>query len=179
MKFGTASAPHWRPAADVAAMMRQVLYALMPAGIAYTFFFGPGLLINAPSPRPPRSSRRPSRCACAGRPQRLFLSDGSAVVTALSAGLLPAAAHPLVGHGGSAPPSPSESQSISMAGSASTSSTRPWPATPLLLVSFPGYLTFWLPPQIGDLDYQPLSLLQTLYYTVQRRTPGRASPWTP
>jgi Na+-translocating ferredoxin:NAD+ oxidoreductase subunit D len=170
MKFSTASAPHWRPAADVPAMMRQVLYALAPAAIAYTFFFGPGLLVNTAIATAAALATEALALRLRGHPQRLFLSDGSAVVTAvLLAFCLPpltpwwvtvigavfavgVAKHIYGGLGFNV-------FNPAMAGYA------------VLLVSFPAYLTFWLPPQVGDLDYQPLSLLQTLYYTTHSQLP--------
>lgn len=164
MRFETASAPHWRPAEGVAAMMRQVLYALAPAAAAWTFFFGPGLLVNAVVATTVALATEAACLAARGCPARLFLSDGSAIVTgvllafclppltpwwvtAAGAAFAVAVAKHLYGGLGYNVFNPA------MAGYA------------LLLVAFPAYLTAWLPPHIGDLDYQPLSLAQTLYFT--------------
>ena len=175
MKFTIASAPHWRPALDVAAMMRQVLYALVPAAAAYTYFFGPGLLINAVVTTLAALATEAVALRLRGRPWRLFISDGSAVVTAvLLAFCLPpltpwwvtvtgavfavGIAKHLYGGLGFNIFNPA------MAGYA------------LLLVSYPGYMTVWLPPHVGDLDYQPLSIAATLHYTASGSFPEGVIP---
>ena len=170
MKFRTATPPHWRTTQDVPALMRQVLYALAPAAMAYTFFFGPGFLINALIAALLALGSEALALRLRGRPSRLFLSDGSALVTAvLLAFCLPpltpwwvtatgavfavAIAKHLYGGLGQNLFNPA------MAGYA------------LLLLSFPGYLTVWLAPQAGDLDYRALSLAETLHYTVTASLP--------
>lgn len=171
MKFVTASAPHWRPADGVAAIMRHVLYALVPAAVAYVFFFGPGLVVNIVVATVSSVVTEAIALRLRGKPLRLFLGDGSAVVTAvLLAFCLPpltpwwitavgaafavgVAKHAYGGLGFNV-------FNPAMAGYA------------LLLVSFPEYLTLWLPPQIGDLDYRPLSFMQTFYYAIHGGLPA-------
>ncbi len=46
MKFEPAVTPYLRPSAGVGAMMRQVLYALAPATLAYIWYFGVGIVTN-------------------------------------------------------------------------------------------------------------------------------------
>ncbi|HEX6928184.1 MAG TPA: RnfABCDGE type electron transport complex subunit D, partial [Gammaproteobacteria bacterium] len=46
MKFDTSQAPHLKPSNTVGGVMRQVLYALVPATIAYVWFFGWGIVIQ-------------------------------------------------------------------------------------------------------------------------------------
>jgi electron transport complex protein RnfD len=172
MKFETAAAPHWRPAQDVPAMMRQVLYALLPAAVAWTLFFGPGLIINAVIATVAAVATEALALRLRHRRPGLFLSDGSAVVTAvLLAFCLPpltpwwvtvtgvvfavGAAKHLYGGLGFNLFNPA------MAGCA------------LLLVAFPAEMTVWLPPQVGDLDYVPLTLAQTLQYVVSGELPDK------
>ncbi len=170
MRFRVAAAPHWRPAAGVPAVMRQVVYALTPAAIAYTFFFGPGLLVNAAIATAVALVTEALALRLRGRPQRLFLSDGSAVVTAvLLAFCLPPLTPWWVTAAGTA-------FAIGVAkhayGGLGFNVFNPAMAGyALLLVVFPDYLAFWLPPQIGDLDYQPLSFLQMLHYTAYGQLP--------
>ncbi len=45
-RFERTMAPHLRPAASVQRVMAEVLIALIPAVIAYVWYFGPGLLLN-------------------------------------------------------------------------------------------------------------------------------------
>ena len=83
MKFPVAPAPHWLGAMSVPAMMRQVLYALLPVIVVSTWLFGSGVLLNIVW-----------ACVCClgleyamllmrGQPVSRYLNDGSAVVTAL------------------------------------------------------------------------------------------------
>ena len=44
--FQTSGAPHMPPPNHVARVMLQVLLALVPGVLAYTWFFGPGILIQ-------------------------------------------------------------------------------------------------------------------------------------
>lgn len=170
MKFPTAAAPHWRPAMDVAAMMRQVLLALAPAAAAYTYYFGPGLLINVVIATLAALLTEAVALRLRGRSARLFLSDGSAAVSALLlAFCLPPLTPWWVTVAGAV-------FAIGVAkhlyGGLGLNIFNPAMAGyALLLVSFPGYMTVWLPPHVGDLDYQPLSLAQTLDYTMHGTLP--------
>ncbi len=44
--FQTSGAPHMPPQTSVAKVMLQVLLALTPGVLAYTWFFGPGILVQ-------------------------------------------------------------------------------------------------------------------------------------
>lgn len=171
MKFAVANAPHWRPADDVPAMMRHVLYALAPAGIVYTWFFGPGLLVNCVIAVTAAVATEALALRMRGRPLRLYLTDGSATVTAVLLGFcLPPLAPwwlPAVGsvfaiglakhlYGGLG----CNVFNPAMAGYA------------ILLVSFPEQMTSWLPPQIGDLDYRALSLAETVRFSLAGQLPA-------
>jgi Na+-translocating ferredoxin:NAD+ oxidoreductase RnfD subunit len=46
MRFEQPAAPHVRPVVSVPVIMRRVLYALVPAALCHTWFFGSGLLVN-------------------------------------------------------------------------------------------------------------------------------------
>lgn len=165
MQFQTGASPHWRPTVDVPAMMRQVLYALVPAAVAYTWFFGPGLVINCVIATLAALLSEIVALRIRGRPVRVFATDGSAVVTAvlLAFALPPLApwwltctgtvfaivfAKHLYGGLGYNVFNPA------MAGYAA------------VLLSFPERMTRWLPPHIGDLDYRELSFVETLHYTL-------------
>ncbi len=45
-KFDPGVAPHFPPKLSVTGVMQEVLYALLPGIIAYTWFFGPGILVQ-------------------------------------------------------------------------------------------------------------------------------------
>ncbi len=46
MEFERRDAPFVTPSTDVASIMRQVLYALIPAALAYVWYFGSGFIFN-------------------------------------------------------------------------------------------------------------------------------------
>ena len=46
MEFERQDAPFVTPATDVGSVMRQVLYALVPAALAYVWYFGAGFVFN-------------------------------------------------------------------------------------------------------------------------------------
>lgn len=163
MKFPVSAAPHWRPALDVSAIMRQVLYALAPAMAAYTFFFGPGLLINTLLASIAALASEALALRLLGRPARLFVSDGSAVVTAVLLALcLPPLAPWWLPVTGAVFATGIAKQ---IYGGLGLNLFNPAMAGYVLLLGlFPAEMTVWLPPQIGDLDYQPLTLAQTLHY---------------
>ncbi len=45
-RFETSGAPYLQPEASVSQMMTRLLLSLVPAAAVYTWFFGPGLLLN-------------------------------------------------------------------------------------------------------------------------------------
>ena len=165
------SSPHTLFSNSVTRMMLLVVLALIPGYIAYVWFFGWGVIINS--------------CLCvttalvceAGilqlrqRPLWLTLSDGSALVTALLLALalppiLPwwlavlatlfaiVLAKHLYGGLGYNPFNPA------MVGYA------------MLLISFPKYMTAWLPANHEQLS---LSLLDNLRYNFYNSLPGKTT----
>jgi len=83
MKFELAGAPHQPPEVTVGALMRQVLYALIPAVIAQVWFFGPGVLAQIVLAVTFALLFEWLMLRIRERPARLFLTDYSAVVSAV------------------------------------------------------------------------------------------------
>lgn len=170
-RFETAPAPHKPPARGVPKIMRRVLYALLPAAAAYTWFFGFGLLVNIAIAAAAALATEAAVLALRGRPPLRALADGSALVTAT---LLGFALPPLV------PwwiPALGGFVAILLAkqlyGGLGKNPFNPaMVAYVLLLVSFPIAMTQWLPPDIGDLDYRPLTFAEHLRYTWLEELPG-------
>ncbi len=170
----TNHAPHVHSGLSVAAMMRQVIYALVPALLAYVWFFGFGIVFNCIIAIIAALAAEALCLRLRKRPLQHYLSDYSAVVTAmLLAFALPpltpwwitalgslfaigVAKHLYGGLGGNV-------FNPAMAGYAA------------LLISFPEQLTDWVPPRMGDLDYEPLSFLSSLRYTMLGQLPDGAS----
>jgi len=82
-KFEVAGAPHFPPAVTVGSTMRQVLYALVPGIIAHTWYFGPGILIQIVLASSFALLFEAIMLRLRRQPMAIFLTDGSAVVTAV------------------------------------------------------------------------------------------------
>ena len=82
-KFDTGGAPHFPPQTSVASVMRQVLYALIPGIVAHVWFFGPGILVQIMLAVVFALGFEAAMLGIRRQPLSLFLSDWSAVVTAV------------------------------------------------------------------------------------------------
>lgn len=83
MNFNQAPAPFLKPLTSVGAIMRQVLYALMPATIAYVWFFGWGIVIQMLIAVVFALAAEAMMLSLRGKPLRPFLGDCSALITAV------------------------------------------------------------------------------------------------
>ena len=82
-KFDTGGAPHFPPHATVAGVMQQVLLALIPGVVAYAWFFGMGVVIQILLAVSFALIFEWLMLKARKQPIHLFLSDYSAVVTAV------------------------------------------------------------------------------------------------
>jgi Na+-translocating ferredoxin:NAD+ oxidoreductase subunit D len=173
MRFAASAPPHLRPATSVTRVMGEVLLALVPATLAWVWFFGPGILYNMAIAAAVAIACEAGALALRGRPVRAQLLDLSALVTAvLLAFCLPPLtpwwitatgaafailfAKQLYGGLGYNPFNPA------MAGYV------------VLLISFPEPMTHWLPPLGDALGLAPASLdaWQTLRFTLTGSLPA-------
>ncbi len=170
MRFEPAFAPHYRPAASVSRVMGDVLIGLAPAAAAWTWYFGPGLLINAVIAVIAAGACEAAMLRLRGRRPGRELADLSVVVTAVlfafamppltpwwitATGMVFAVvfAKHLYGGLGFNPFNPA------MVGYV------------VVLVSFPADLTLWLPPAGFDIaDVRP-GLGATLLYALTGSLP--------
>ncbi len=81
--FKTSGAPHMPPQTSVANVMLLVLYALVPGVFAYSWFFGPGILIQIILATVFALLFESLMLRWRGRPLKPFINDYSAVVTAV------------------------------------------------------------------------------------------------
>lgn len=171
MRFEQPTAPHARPLVSVPVIMRRVLYALIPAALCHTWFFGSGLLVNFALTAVAALFTEAAVLRLRGRNTRHALRDCSALVTAalLSFALPPFVPFwiPLLGG----------AIAITLAkqlyGGLGKNLFNPaMVGYVFLLLSFPVEMTQWLPPRMGDLDYQRLSLGQHVNYVVTGRLPA-------
>ncbi len=162
MKFPAATAPHTVGQNSVGRVMRLVIYALLPAIVLHVVIFGPGILVQIVLGIATALAAEALALRLRGQPLRPFLSDGSAVITAMLIALClpPLAPWWLIASGtafailiakhlygglGANPFNPA------MVGYA------------VLLVSFPAHLSRWLPPDIAGLQTMDLSLGDVLH----------------
>lgn len=82
MEFNIKSSPQTHMDNSLTQMMMRVLFALVPALIAYVWFFGWGVVINILLAIVTALSCEALMLKLRQRPIKLFLSDGSAIVTA-------------------------------------------------------------------------------------------------
>ena len=82
-RFDTAPAPHLPPSRSVARVMALVLLALLPAIAAHAWYFGPGVLVQIVLASAFALAAEAVMLRLRGKPLRLFLTDLSAVVTAV------------------------------------------------------------------------------------------------
>ena len=170
MRFERREAPYLAPTAQVSTMMLQVLVALVPAAIAHVWYFGPGFIFNLIVASTACVAGEAFMMYLRGRPPESALSDYSALVTAaLLAFALPSltpwwvtATGALFGivvakhlYGGLG----FNIFNPAMAGYV------------VILVAFPMHLNLWVAPRMGDIDYQFLTILQTLKYTLTGMLP--------
>ena len=170
MRFERAAAPFLQPTASVASIMLQVLAALVPAAIAHVWFFGPGFIFNLLVATLFAVGGEALMMWLRGRRPEVALRDYSAVLTAaLLAFCLPSltpwwvtATAALFGivvakhlYGGLG----CNIFNPAMVGYV------------VVLVAFPAQLNLWVAPRMGDIDYQYLSVIETLAFTLTGNLP--------
>ena len=170
MEFERRVAPYWSARVAVPALMLQVLVALVPAAIAHVWFFGPGFIFNL----------LVASIFCLGgewlvmtwrkRPPEVALTDYTALITAaLLTFALPSLTPWWVTATGAF-------FAIVVAkhlyGGIGYNIFNPAMAGyVVILVAFPMHLNLWIAPRIGDIDYQYLTTIQTLTFTLTGSLP--------
>jgi electron transport complex protein RnfD len=171
VKFERRDAPYWGPQTDVASQMLQVLLALVPAAVAHVWFFGPGLIFNLLVAGIFAIGGEMAMMWARGRPPEHALRDYSAIVTAaLLAFALPSLTPWWVTATGAL-------FAVVVAkhlyGGLGFNIFNPAMAGyVVVLVAFPMHLNLWVAPRMGDIDYQHLSMIQTLAFTLSGKLPA-------
>ncbi|MBM0108704.1 electron transport complex subunit RsxD [Steroidobacter sp. S1-65] len=172
MTFGTAPAPHVVAHTGVARVMRIVIYALVPTVVLHVAFFGVGLLVQIALGSVTALIAEAVALRLRRKPVAPFLTDGSAILTAILLALcLPPLApwwlivsgtafaillaKHLYGGLGANPFNPA------MVGYA------------VLLVSFPVQLLQWLPPAGMEIEQVKLTVGETLSTILTGSLPSR------
>lgn len=174
MEFERRDAPFVTPSTDVASIMRQVLYALIPAAVAYVWYFGSGFVFNLIVAAIFCAAGEAAMLHLRGKAFEPALADYSAMVTAaLLAFAMPAltpwwvtATAALFGivvakhlYGGLG----FNIFNPAMAGYV------------VALVAFPLHMNLWTAPRMGDIDYQFLTIYETARYTLTGSLPDYLS----
>jgi len=170
VEFARRESPYWSARVAVPSLMLQVLAALVPAAIAHVWFFGPGFIFNLLVASLFAVGGEWSIMYLRKRPPEVALSDYTALVTAaLLAFSLPSLTPWWVTATGAL-------FAIVVAkhlyGGIGFNIFNPAMAGyVVILVAFPMHLNLWIAPRIGDIDYQYLSVIQTLAYTLTGSLP--------
>ena len=170
MEFPRREAPYISPEVSVQSLMLQVLAALVPAAMAHVWFFGPGFILNLLVAAVFAAAAESLMLSLRSRKPETGLTDYSALVTAaLLAFALPSLTPWWVTATGAL-------FAIIVAkhlyGGLGFNIFNPAMAGyVVILVAFPMHLNLWVAPRMGDLDYQQLTILQTLYFTLTGALP--------
>ena len=174
MEFPRREAPYLGPTANVASLMLQVLAALVPAALAHVWFFGPGFIFNLLVAAIFAAAGEAAILSLRSRRPETGLADFSALVTAaLLAFALPSLTPWWVTASGAL-------FAIVVAkhlyGGLGFNIFNPAMAGyVMILVAFPMHLNLWVAPRMGDIDYQTLTFLQTLQFTLTGLLPDSIS----
>ena len=170
MEFARRDAPYVTPSTSVQAVMLHVLLALIPAALAYLWFFGFGFILNLLIATAFCVGGEAVVLRARGRPVNDGLTDLSALVTAaLIAFALPALTPWWVTATGAL-------FAVVVAkhlyGGLGFNIFNPAMAGyVVVLVAFPMYLNLWTAPRMGDLDYHYLTFYETISYTLTGSLP--------
>ncbi len=166
MKLNTPTSPHIHADITVRAMMTRVLIGLIPATIAYFWYFGWGLLINMGIAVATALTCELVMLKARRRPVHLFLTDGSVIVTAvlLAYCLPPLAPWWLTVLGASF----SVIVAKHLYGGLGYNPFNPaMVGYVMLLISFPREMSVWLPPyMMSDLNFSFLDTLKAIFFGV-------------
>ena len=174
MRFEPATPPHLRPATSVTRVMADVLLALIPAAVAYIWYFGPGLLFNIIIATAVATAAESAVLALRGRHPGPQLADLSAVVTAV---LLAFALPPLTPWWVTA----TAAFFAVVFGKQLYGGLGYNPLNPamvgyvVVLISFPAHMTQWLPPGgFGLAELRP-DFVTSLSYALSGQLPQGVS----
>jgi electron transport complex protein RnfD len=174
MEFQRREAPFLAPQVSVSSLMLQVLAALVPAAMAHVWYFGPGFILNLLVAAVFAAGGEALMLSLRSRKPESGLRDYSALVTAaLLAFALPSLTPWWVTATGAL-------FAVIVAkhlyGGLGFNIFNPAMAGyVVILIAFPMHLNLWVAPRMGDLDYQTLTILETLRFTLTGSLPDAIS----
>jgi H+/Na+-translocating ferredoxin:NAD+ oxidoreductase subunit D len=174
LEFRRRAAPYTTPTTNVARVMQHVLLALVPAALAYTWYFGAGFILNLIVAAFFCVAGEAWILRLRKKPVNVALHDYSALVTAaLLAFALPALTPWWV----------TATAALfavivvkQLYGGLGFNIFNPAMAGYVVaLVAFPLHMNLWTAPRMGDLDYHYLSIFETARYTLTGTFPDYLS----
>jgi electron transport complex protein RnfD len=174
MQFERREAPFVTPTTSVSEVMLHVLLALVPAALAYVWYFGPGFVFNLIIATIFCVGGEAAMLHLRGRPIEETLADLSAVVTAvLLAFAMPALTPWWVTATASLFAIVVAKQ---MYGGLGYNMFNPAMAGYVMaLVAFPMHMNLWTAPRMGDIDYHYMSIIETARFTMTGTLPDYLS----
>lgn len=174
MEFTRQDAPFAVPGDSVASIMQQVLLALVPAALAYVWYFGPGFILNLMVAAIFCVAGEAAMLSLRNKPVEATLYDFSAIVTAA----LIAFAMPVL-----TPWWVTATASLfgivvakHLYGGLGFNIFNPAMAGyVVVLVAFPLHMNLWPAPRMGDLDYHYLTFYEIARYTLTGTFPDYLS----
>jgi electron transport complex protein RnfD len=170
MEFQRRDAPFVEPSSSVQSVMLQVLVALIPASLAYVWYFGVGFVFNLLIAAVFCVAAEAVMIRLRGRKPQEALEDLSALVTAA---LIAFALPPLTPWWVTATASVfAIGVAKQLYGGLGFNVFNPAMAGyVVVLVAFPVQMNLWIAPRMGDLDYHYPTLYEALRYTMTGALP--------
>ncbi len=174
MQLTRRPAPHWRTPDTVPVVMRQVIYALVPAIVATYWFFGIGILINILVAVSAALLTEFVALKMRGRPVQQYMTDYSAVVTAILIAMClpPLTAWWITATGACFAIAVAKHMYGGLGYNVFNPAMAGYAA---ILISFPDALSHWQVPSIGDLDYATPDSFTTLMFALTGQLPDGLS----
>jgi len=174
MKFERRDAPFIASTNDVGSIMRHVLYALVPAGVAYIWYFGSGFLFNLIVASIFCIAGESLMLRLRGKPVESTLADYSVLVTAALLAFAMPALTPWWVTATAALFATVVAKHL-YGGLGYNLFNPAMVGYVVALVAFPMHMNLWTPPRLGDIDYHFVTIAETARYTLTGTFPDYLS----
>ncbi len=170
MEFKRRDAPYVTPATSVQMVMLQVLVALIPASLAYVWYFGFGFVLNVAIATLFCVGSEYLMVRARGRNPEEALSDLSAIVTAILISFALPALTPWWVTATAAIFAIVVAKHL-YGGIGYNIFNPAMVGYVVVLVAFPMYMNLWTAPRMGDIDYHYPTFYETIRYTLTGSLP--------
>lgn len=170
MEFEKRDAPFVAPTTNVASMMLHVLYALIPAALAYVWYFGPGFVFNLIIAGIFCIAGESLMLRLRGRPVESTLADYSVLVTAALLTFAMPALTPWWVTATAALFATVVAKHL-YGGLGYNLFNPAMVGYVVVLIAFPMDMNLWTAPRMGDIDYQFMTIAQTARFTLTGSLP--------